>query len=192
MDFSKRQLEIIQAATKIIGDKGIQNLTTKNLALEMGFSEPALYRHFKGKTEILVSLLQFYKESMQTGMLKIVNSEMNGIEKLESIIKFQFKNFSDNPAIVMVIFAEASFQYEKKLSQVVFEILNKKKSNLEQIIESGQKDGSIRNDISANHISNVFMGGMRFTILKWRLDEYKLDLNNEAIELAKTYRTLLS
>ena len=92
----------------------------------------------------------------------------------------------------MVIFAEASFQYEKKLSQVVFEILNKKKSNLEQIIESGQKDGSIRNDISANHISNVFMGGMRFTILKWRLDEYKLDLNIEAIELAKTYRTLLS
>ncbi|MCB0409114.1 MAG: helix-turn-helix transcriptional regulator, partial [Flavobacteriales bacterium] len=47
MNYSDRQIEIIVAATKLISEKGIQNLTTKNLAAEMSFSEPALYRHFK-------------------------------------------------------------------------------------------------------------------------------------------------
>ncbi len=190
MDLSKRQIEIIQAATKIIGDKGIQNLTTKNLAAEMGFSEPALYRHFKGKTDILVSVLKFYKESLQKGMSEIILSNDNGIDKLDKILKFQFNHFSKNPAIVMVIFAETSFQYEKELSQIVLEILNKKKGTLEKIIVAGQEDGSIRKDVSSEHISSIFMGGMRFTILKWRLNDYNFELNNEANNLANAYRSL--
>ena len=153
MDLTKRQIEIIEAATKLVGERGIQNLTTKNLAAEMGFSEPALYRHFKGKTEILVSVLAFYKNSLAKGMEEILNSSDTGLQKLTNILKFQFNHFAKNPAIVMVIFAETSFQYEKKLSNVVLDVLNRKKMMLEKIIVLGQKDGSIRNDISPEHIS---------------------------------------
>ncbi len=191
MDLTKRQIEIIQAATKLIGDKGIQNLTTKNLAAEIGFSEPALYRHFKGKTDILVSVLGFYKKSLSQGMAGILTSDSTGVEKLVEILKFQFKHFSNNPAIVMVIFAETSFQYEKRLSNVVLDVLNRKKAMLEEIIVLGQNDGSIRKDVSPEHISSVFMGGMRFTILRWRLNEYNFDLNKEAELLSNAYKTLL-
>ena len=55
MNFTERQIEIIDASKDLIGRKGIQNLTIKNLAKKMSFSEPALYRHFKDKTEILKS-----------------------------------------------------------------------------------------------------------------------------------------
>ena len=55
MKFTRRQIEIINAATQLIGDTGINNVTTKNLAEEMGFSEPALDRHFISKTEIRTS-----------------------------------------------------------------------------------------------------------------------------------------
>ncbi len=190
MDYSKRQIEIIQAATKIIGDKGIQSLTTKNLAAEMGFSEPALYRHFKNKTDILISVLGFFKNHLQKGMMEIAQSNDSGLVKMEQIIKFQFSHFAKNPAIVMVIFAETSFQYEKKLSDIVLKILNEKKNRLEKIITLGQEDGSIRKDVNPHHISSVFMGGMRFTILKWRLNDYNFDLNKEANELANAYKNL--
>ena len=53
MEFTNRQIEIIEAAKKLIGEKGIQNITTKNLAKEMAFTEAALYRHFKNKNEYL-------------------------------------------------------------------------------------------------------------------------------------------
>ena len=44
--FSDRQIEIMEAATARIDTYGIQNLTIKNLAADIGLSEPALYRHF--------------------------------------------------------------------------------------------------------------------------------------------------
>ena len=192
MDFTKRQIEIIQKATKLIGSKGLQNLTTKNLAAEMGFSEPALYRHFKGKTDILKSVLIFFKEEMKLGLKGILeDSNLNGLEKVHGILEFQFSHFSNNPAIVMVIFAETSFQYEKELSKTVLDILNTKKQLVEHIIETGQNDKSIRNDIDKEQLSTLIMGSMRFTILRWRLNEYNFNLVKEGENLWVALKKLL-
>lgn len=49
MEIKVRQLEIIEAAGEILTESGLAGLTTKNLALKMGFAESALYRHFKSK-----------------------------------------------------------------------------------------------------------------------------------------------
>lgn len=192
MTYTKRQIEIIEAATQLIGSKGIQNLTTKNLAAKMNFTEPALYRHFKGKTEILVSVLNFYREGLQKGIKKIIESESTGLEKLEKIMNYQFNHLSNNPAIVMVIFAETSFQYEKALSDVVLRILTQKKQMIENVIVTGQLDGSIRNDIEVSQLASVFMGSMRFTILRWRLNDYSFNLIEDGKALWKATNTLMT
>lgn len=191
MNFSKRQLEIIEAATVLIGRKGIQNLTTKNLAKEMNFSEPALYRHFEGKTQILESVLGHYKNVLKEGLLNVMSSNETGLEKINGIIDFQFNHFTKYPAVIMVIFAETSFQYDMALSQIVSEILEQKKTMVTEIIEFGQKEGDIRKDIVAEQLATTVMGSMRFTILRWRLSNFKFDLINEGKELFKTLKLLI-
>ena len=56
---SDRQLEIIEAAGKILTTSGVSGLTIKNLAKEMKFSESAIYRHFTSKEEIIIALLEY-------------------------------------------------------------------------------------------------------------------------------------
>ena len=55
---TERQQEIINVALKLINEKGIQGLTMKNLSKEIGISEPAIYRHFENKIEILLAIPQ--------------------------------------------------------------------------------------------------------------------------------------
>lgn len=192
MEYSARQIEIINAATELINQGGIQQLTTKALAKKMGFSEPAIYRHFKNKTDILSSVLNYFGMGLKTKMTELIQSEDKGIEKLKQIIDFQFEHFSNHPAIVMVIFAETSFQYEEKLSISVLNILTNKKERVESIIQQGQQDGSIRSDVNANQLASVFMGSMRFTILQWRLNNYSNDLKLEGKGLWSTLFRLLN
>lgn len=179
MEYTARQIEIINAATELINQGGIQQLTTKALAEKMGFSEPAIYRHFKNKTDILSSVLNYFGMGLKTKMTELIQSEGKGIEKLKQIIDFQFEHFSNHPAIVMVIFAETSFQYEEKLSNAVQNILKNKKQRVVSIIEQGQNDGSIRSDVDVHQLASIFMGSMRFTILQWRLNNYSNDLKKE-------------
>ena len=79
---SKRQQEIIESAGKLLMQKGVKGLTTKNLALEMNFSESALYRHFKNKEDIIVLLLDYLGSNIKE-RLNIIS---------EKKLKESFKN----------------------------------------------------------------------------------------------------
>lgn len=157
----------------------------------MKFTEAAIYKHFKGKTAVLESVLNYYKSDLEGKMKVIAEDDSNGLEKLSSIMQFQFKHFSDNPAIVMTIFAETSFQYDKVLSETVLRILTKKKQVVEKIIQIGQGDGSIRSDIEATYLASVFMGSIRFTILRWRLNDYNFDLIKEGENMQEANEKLM-
>ncbi|MCK5280372.1 MAG: helix-turn-helix transcriptional regulator, partial [Cyclobacteriaceae bacterium] len=57
-NITERQLDIIEAAGRILTSSGVSGLTIKNLAKEMKFSESAIYRHFTSKEEIIIALLE--------------------------------------------------------------------------------------------------------------------------------------
>ena len=112
MNFTNRQIEIIDASKNLIGEKGIQTLTIKNLAKKMSFSEPALYRHFKDKTEIIKALLLYHRDIVENGTKEILESKKDAFYKFKEILKFKFHHIENNPELVMIIFSETSFQYD--------------------------------------------------------------------------------
>jgi len=191
MNFTERQIEIIHASKDLIGRKGIQNLTIKNLAEKMSFSEPALYRHFKDKTEILKSLLLFHREIIKSGIFKILNSDQSSLEKFQKILEFKFDHIKKNPAIVMVIFSETSFQYSSLLSSIVSKIMKQRSKKIIELLKEGQKNHEIRNDINPEQLATIIMGGIRKTILNWKLEGFKSDLNVEGKKLWITIEKLI-
>ena len=87
---SDRQLEIIEAAGKILTASGISGLTIKNLAKEMKFSESAIYRHFTSKEEIIIALLDYLAQSMDERYTNAILSEQTPEEKFTTLFQNQF------------------------------------------------------------------------------------------------------
>ena len=94
---SDRQLEIIEAAGKILTASGVSGLTIKNLAKEMKFSESAIYRHFTSKEEIIIALLEFLAKSMDERYSRAISSEQSPEEKFTTLFQNQFSFFKKNP-----------------------------------------------------------------------------------------------
>ncbi len=175
--FSDRQIEIMEAATHRISAYGIQNLTIKTLAEDIGLSEPALYRHFKSKNEILWSLLEYFKSEMENRIQSIPfnPSETEG-NKLRAIFNSQLQTFVNKPAIVSVIFAESIFHFDEKLSHKVSEIMDMMQKLVKKNIDAGQKNGSYNTLIPSSTLTTIIIGGMRMTVLKWKLSNHKTNL----------------
>ena len=191
MDLAKRQIEIIDASKYLIGKKGLQNLTIKNLAKKMSFSEPALYRHFKDKTSILKALLLFHREILKGEIFKIFESDESSLVKFHKILKFKFGHIEKNPALVMIIFSETSFQYSSLLSSVVSKIMEQRSKKIIELLKQGQDNNEIRNDVEAEQLATIIMGGIRKTILSWKLGGFKSDLSLEGEKLWITINKLI-
>ena len=175
--FSERQIEIIEAATKRIDEHGIQDLTIKTLAADLNLSEAALYRHFKSKNEILLGLLTYFIEEMKDRLDVILsNKDRSPSELLKDLFDSQLKTFVQKPSVVSVIFSESIFQFNRELSSTVSSMMELMQNHIETIVKKGQANGSFSKIVGVSTTTTIIMGGMRITVLKWKLSGHKSDL----------------
>ncbi|MBL7919027.1 MAG: TetR/AcrR family transcriptional regulator [Bacteroidia bacterium] len=175
--FSERQIEIIEAATKRIDEHGIQDLTIKTLAADLNLSEAALYRHFKSKNEILLGLLTYFIEEMKDRLdIILSNKDRSPSELLKDLFDSQLKTFVQKPSVVSVIFSESIFQFNKELSSTVSSMMELMQNHIETIVKKGQANGSFSKIVGVSTTTTIIMGGMRITVLKWKLSGHKSDL----------------
>lgn len=181
--FTEKQLNIINASIELIAEKGIQQLTIKNLSKKIGTAEGAIYRHFESKIEILLGILKLFRQNKDEALHRLMSQESTSLQKLERLLSGRFREFSANPAIAAVIFSEEIFQNEKSLAKEVFEIMKESQNIIETTILRGQSENQIRSDIPADQLTLLITGALRLLVTKWRLAEFSFDLQKEGQKL---------
>ena len=174
---------------KLIANKGVQGFTIKNLSKEIGISEPAIYRHFESKTDILIAILNNFKKIGEMMTLIIENSD-SAIAKIEFMFSKIFEIFAHHPSIISVLFAEEIFKNNIVLRKKIAEIQNLHHSNIENIISKGQADGDVRTDIDKNSFALMFLGSLRLLIKRWDLNN-KINLKTESENLINSFKLII-
>ena len=54
---SRTRERMVEAAERVMRDKGLAHATTKEIAREAGYSEGAIYKHFESKEELFIRVL---------------------------------------------------------------------------------------------------------------------------------------
>lgn len=191
-EWTERQTEIMDQAVLLIAENGIQGLTVRNLARRIGVSEPALYRHFESKTDILLGILDRFALSSQGMRAMLSRADCPCLDQLEVFMVMILSQFQQRPEITAVIFAEEIFQNEPRLTEKVADIMRKHQESLLVVLTRGQACGMIRGDVPAEGLTLLIQGGIRLLVSRWRMAGYDFDLVEEGRGLLAVLRTLLT
>jgi AcrR family transcriptional regulator len=189
---TERQQEIISTALDLISEKGIQGLTIKNLSKKLGITEPAIYRHFENKIQILIALLDLLKKNTNVIFEAELNSDESAVLKVERLFEKHFKSFAEMPSLASVVFSEEMFRNEEKLSAKVSEVIEHNNQILLTILRQGQKKNEIRTDIDAEHLAVFIMGTLRLFVKKWQFANFTFDLQKEGNKLIQSVKLIIS
>jgi AcrR family transcriptional regulator len=176
---SERQQQIIETSIALIDQKGIQGFTIKNLSKAIGISEPAIYRHFESKFEILATILDAFKIQITSFQDKFSHMDKDAFTKLAMLFSNRFAAFAENPALVSVVFSEEIFQNEEKLTKKVNEIYYLNEMMLVSILEQARKEGLIEKDADVNILALMILGSIRLLVKKWKMTQYSFNLQDE-------------
>lgn len=145
----RRINEIIDAAEHVFFEKGVNNATMDDVAEKAELSKGTLYIYFKSKEDLHYTIIIRAMELMTEIFQKHISEKLNGLENLLKIgnayVEF-FEKYTNYFNLMMEFHAT-------KIEKVAEE---KKKKLLEddsplilvsKILEQGQHDGSIRNDM---------------------------------------------
>ena len=190
-DLTERQKEIIKAALNLISEGGLQALTMKNLANSLGITEPALYRHFENKHDILRNVLSFFRNKTEEIFNDAIKLDSSPIQKIEQVFMRHFEVFSENPAIAVILFSEGIFQLDDRLLEQVKSLMELSRGKLIELIEEGQRGGIIRKDVPSDALALLLMGSLRLQALRWRLELFSFDLKKEGKRLWKSLEKII-
>ncbi len=191
MEIRERQLEIIEAAGEILTESGLAGLTTKNLAAKMGFAESALYRHFKSKEEVIVTMLQYLAADLDKRLTGCVAKLDDPVEKIKAVFNNQFDFFQKHPHFLVAVFSEGLLEESKQINAAIMQIMATKRKHLLPIIKQGQLEGVFETSAPAEDLLHIIMGSFRLHMLQWRITDFSFDVKQKGNKLMGSILTLL-
>ncbi len=188
---SDRQLQIIEAAGKILTTSGISGLTTKNLAREMNFSEGAIYRHFSGKEDIIVSMLEYLAEQLDQVNSRALSKDGTSVDKLRSLLRAQIQFFKTHPYFVVAVFSGGLLEESQRINKTIFQIMQVMMKHLLPVIIEGQQSKEFTNKVTTDELMNIIMGTFRLQMFKWRISDFEFDIERTGQNMIESVLTLI-
>ncbi len=189
-EYTERQNQIIQESIQLIAEKGIQGLTIKNISKAIGITEPAIYRHFDSKNDIILGIISTMKSSTDAELSQIDENNPT-IDKIKKMIQGHTSRFIKNPSLTAIIFSEEIFNNNSILVKPIRLMMKLNQNKLISMIEKGQAAGDVRIDIKAEQISLMVIGSFRFLVSKWHIMNFDFDLKKDVDEMLNAIETVL-
>jgi TetR/AcrR family transcriptional regulator, fatty acid metabolism regulator protein len=185
----QRQSQIIDTAINIIHQHGYSHLSIRELANQVGISQPALYRHFTNKDAIILGILD---RMMQLGSsikqkLETVNDPK---EKIKGFILGHTEFLQENPEMTSVVFSEDIFQDNEQAKNKLKTILDYRCLILTEIIAEA-KNNDVVVDVKPQDLSMLIIGFLRLAILNWRLNNFQDSLKDRVNQMIETIEKLI-
>lgn len=191
MELSLRQQEIIDISISLIADRGIQNLTMKNIAAAVGISEPAIYRHFRNKFDIIEAVLDAFSAIASDVLDSAEVAECSALEKIELFLMDRYRRCTAHPEMAKAMMAEENFQADEVLAARMLKMMHQHKGRIEGLIAEGIANGEIRDDINATIMFRIIFGPMRLLIKQWGLSGYRFNLEAEGKALWEAEKKMI-
>ena len=185
----ERRRQIIDAAIGIIHEHGYPALAMRELSRRVGISEPAIYRHFASKEDIVIGILD-----RVAGMNRALCTELEQLpsvaEQLRAFIRYHYSFLVRHREITSVVFSESIFQPHSVLQDKMRETLAARWELLRKLVERGQQEGVIVS-VDSDDLTTMILGSIRLLVLQWRLADYGFDMEQRGERSLRTLEHLI-
>lgn len=186
-----RQMEIIEAAGKLLSNSGISGLTIKNLAKEMNFSESAIYRHFDSKEDIIVGMLEYLSDSLDRRFSKTILPGLPPEEKFTRLFRSQINFFKQHPHFVVAVFSDGLMEESLRINQMILKTMSVVMMHLMPIIMEGQQQRVFNTTITTEELVHIVLGTFRLQMFKWRISGFQFDIERNGNNTIQALLTLI-
>ena len=162
-----RQEQIPRAALVLIARNGLNQLNIGALAQEVGVVPSAIYRHYRGKDDVLESVLDLISRSLLANVEAVCQATPDAVERLHLLLLRHVKLVRENVGIPRVLFSEQIFAGSASRRRQVHQTLQRYLDKIAGIIDEGRRQGQIRADISPDTAAVMFLGLIQPAMILW-------------------------
>lgn len=132
-----RKQQILETLAQMLEHQTGQHITTAALAKAVGFSEAALYRHFRGKAQMFEALIEFIEETLFTRINIILAEESDAERRMYQVTGLVLGFAHKNPGITRLMQGDVLVGETAALRDRIEQMFNRLLSQFKQVLREG-------------------------------------------------------
>jgi len=178
-----RRGQIVDAVRRVIIKYGSEHVTIRRIAEEIGITEGAIYRHFKSKREILSFLIEDIEANLVGDVERGIATGGTPLQIIDRTLKSHISSVEQRRGITFLVIAEIISLGDKELNGQVYEVLNRYRGRIKDIISEGIRSGEIRNDIVPDTVAILLSSTIHGLVNMWALGNYSFSLEERYLSM---------
>ena len=162
-----RQVEIIRATIALIAEEGVHNFSIRKLAKRVGVTEPAVYRHFGSKDDLMINLATYIVRNWHQLLGELVVRKLPVIDQTRLIFGEVMDYFDQNRAFTKTLLSTDLFANDSGMTAILLQLKRDGVLRFTELILEGQSTGEVRTDIDVVGVTHVFFGSVWWVVTDW-------------------------
>jgi len=117
---TEKEKVIIKSGMKLFAQKGFSSTSIQEIATESNISKGAFYLHFKSKDELLLSILEYIFETIESSRLAFENQDLSPREKFIKQITAFFRTFIGHKEFMIMLSKEQAIPRNEDIKKLFF------------------------------------------------------------------------
>lgn len=152
-------LRLLGAATRLFARYGFPGASVQQIVTEAGVTKGAMYHHFGSKDDLLYEVYHRVLAAQTERLERIVSSGSTVEERLRAAAVDVVVSSADSMDDLTIFFREMQWLSAQKQT-VVRRERRRYHEMFRSILEDGQREGTLRDDISADLAAHAFFGSV--------------------------------
>lgn len=162
----ERQDEIVRVAVGLAADKGVESVTTQDMADAMKVTQGAIFRHFASKDDIWFAVIVWVRERLM-GVLD--RAAAGGVDPLDTVYRMFTAHMgfiAKHPAIPRLLFSELLHKKNSKFRDLIQGIIAGYEKRIADLLEQAKAQGLARPDLNCESAAVLYIGMIQGLVLR--------------------------
>ena len=173
----ERKEEVFNVISQIITEKGLSEVSTVEVAKRLGVSQPAIYKYFKNKDEMIIYYIKHLKDLLNE-ILKKAEKGKNTEDKIRIIFTEHFRLLERTKILPRIVFSDVVYLGDPDKKSSLKDAVFFYRDGIKSIISDGIEKGEVKN-IDPEYGVRVVIGSILSSTLFWMLNDMKYRIIDE-------------
>ncbi len=175
---SDRRAQILDAALDLMADRALHEVSTRAIARRVGFSQPALFRHFRNRRALLQALVQHVRGQLAARAEALVATS-SGLELARGLARALVEQARARPGTLTLLF-EALTVDDPALQAAVRSLVDTWRTLAATAVEGAIAQGQVSAEVDPEQAGRLLVAVQQGSLLQWRIDGRRGDPSVEA------------
>ncbi len=187
MEHKERKAQVIAMALELLAKGRVDQVTTRKIAKGIGVSQPALFRHFHNKEEILIAVVNECKDQLARVAGEVLGRRDGPLEQVAGLTDRLLNYVEETPGLPRILFHDVAGGEDEALRATLKHLVSMQRSLIEELAAAAVRAGDLPEAIDPASAGKMWLALVQGLVFQWQLDGQPSGLGNLGEALFATW-----